>query len=190
VIIFNKFILRCFIIFFLNGELCSFIEKNGILYSAILRSFLTYRSKQQLARDVVWSNRWYAETLRKLHSILSGNDIAMNLYWKMHEIHRRYMTLKRQLFFTPVRYYLDFKISKASGMPETFYSLSVADLVNCKILYMYILILHILYILHILHILILHILILRNNNKIIKPLRQKEKGRERERESETHKISK
>jgi len=75
-------------------------------------SDISLKAATVIARDVVWLNRWYAETLRKLHSILSGNDIAMNLeYRKVHEIHRRYMTLKRQLFFTPVRYYLDFKIS-------------------------------------------------------------------------------
>jgi len=43
-------------------------------------SDISLKTATVIARNVVWLNRWYAETLRKLYSILSRNDIAMNLY--------------------------------------------------------------------------------------------------------------
>jgi len=52
-----------------------------------------------IAKDVVL-NRWYAETSRKLYSILSENDIAMNLYRKVHEIQKKYDFEKTTILYT------------------------------------------------------------------------------------------
>lgn len=53
-----------------------------------------------ITKDVVWLNRWYAETSRKLHSILSEGDTAMNLYRKVHEIPKKYDFKKTTILYT------------------------------------------------------------------------------------------